>query len=386
MRILHSSDWHLGRRLYGYSLIEDQARVLDQFCAMAIALKPDLIVLAGDLYDIANPPADAVRLMNDVLTRLVKEGRSRILVIPGNHDSAERIGFAAELLAESGLWMVGGLTRLGSPLRLKDEHGIVAVHALPFIDFIAATAWLQERAAKREPSLYGAPWGSLLDEMRLSFRRKERNMLVAHAAVARAIRSDSEREIGTAEIVDAGLFSGFDYVALGHLHRPQSVGEDRVRYSGSLMKYSESEATQEKSATLVEMNKEGQISLEVFPFTPPRDLRVIEGSYHELSRRVPAGIQRQDYIFFHFSEDVAVPEAESALRRLYPNFMNLRWAEAVVPRDDESPLQLLDAPAVDDLELFRMFYRHTMDQELEPEMHEVLEEVFAVVDRSEEDE
>lgn len=384
MRILHSSDWHLGRRLYGYGLLEDQAVVLDQFCTMASDSRPDLIVLAGDLYDIANPPADAVRLMNDVLTRLKREVKCPVVVISGNHDSAERIGFASELLEESGLWMVGGLSRMSSPLRLRDGSGTVAIHPLPFVDSLVIGDWLRRNDPERQASLYGGQWGSLLDVIRSGFRAKERNVLITHAAVSRGIRSESEREIGTADIVDPAQFFGFDYVALGHLHRPQTVGEERLRYSGSLLKYSESEAGQTKSAALVEMDGQGQLHTELLPFSPRRELRLLSGSYLDLSRGRPPDVGAEDYVFFRFSESVPEPEAEAVLRRLYLNFMNVRWSTGVAD-SAEPALHLLDAVEVDDMELFRVFFKHTMDADLEPGMPEILERAMALVDRAEED-
>lgn len=384
MRILHSSDWHLGRRLYGYGLLEDQSVVLDQFCTMAREHRPDLIVLAGDLYDIANPPADAVRLMNDVLTRLKRTVACPIVVISGNHDSAERIGFASELLEESGLWMVGGLSRISAPLRLRDESGSVSIHPVPFVDSLQVGDWLRRNDPGAESTLYGAQWGSLLNVIRAGFRARDRNVLIAHAAVSRGMRSESEREIGTADIVDPALFYGFDYVALGHLHRPQTVGEQRIRYSGSILKYSESEAGHVKSAALVEMNGGGELRTEILPFTPRRELRLLSGSYRDLSRSRPADVGADDYVFFRFSEAVPEPEAESTLRRLYRNFMNLRWASEDSPTHETS-LSLLDAGEVDDLELFRVFFKHTTDAELEPGMESIVQQAIALVDRAEEE-
>lgn len=381
MRILHSSDWHLGRRLYGFHLLEDQAAVLEQFIDMAADVRPDLIVLAGDLYDIANPPAEAIRLMNDVINRLVLGLKCRVLVISGNHDSADRIGFASRLLEESGLLMVGDLSRIGSPLRLRDEHGVVAFHPLPFVEAGAIQAYLDRVAPDREPSLYGAVMGSLLDHVRGGFRRKERNVLIAHLAVVGAAPSESEREIGTTGILDASLFYDFDYVALGHLHRPQTIGQ-RIRYSGSLLRYSESEAGQQKSASVVEIDASGDVHIEALPFSPPRELHVLEGSYFDLRDRIPEGVQPEDYIFFRFEETVPEPDADVYLRKRYPNFMNLRWAQDTSVGMQDLPL--IQEEQMSDMELFRSFYEYTMGESTDAEQDALLATVFQTLEEGEE--
>lgn len=379
MRILHSSDWHLGRRLYGFHLLEDQAHVLEQFTGMAADTNPDLIVLAGDLYDIANPPAESIRLMNDVINRLVLDLKKRVLVISGNHDSADRIGFASRLLEESGLLMVGDLSRIGSPLRLKDEHGTVAFHPLPFVESGAIEAYLDRVAPGREPVLYGAAMGALLDHIRRDFRKKERNVLIAHLAVVGAAPTESEREIGATGIMDASLFYDFDYVALGHLHRPQSVG-DRIRYSGSLLRYSESEAGQQKSASLVTIDGAGSITIDALPFSPRRELHVLEGSYFDLRDRIPEGVNAEDYVFFRFKESVPEPDADVYLRKRYPNFMNLRWAQTSMGSND---LPLIQEERMSDIELFRSFYEYTMGEQIDEEQNGLLVSVFDRLSQSE---
>lgn len=363
MRILHSSDWHLGRRLYGFHLLEDQAYVLQQFIRMAAETEPDLIVLAGDLYDIANPPAESIRLMNEVINELVLGHKRRVLVISGNHDSADRIGFASRLLEESGLLMVGDLSRIEAPLRLRDEYGSVAFYPVPFLETGAIEDHLKRAMPDGQPALYGAAMGSLLDHIRRRFRRKERNVLIAHLAVVGAAPTESEREIGAAGILDAGLFSDFDYVALGHLHRPQSI-HDRIRYSGSLMSYSESEAGQQKSASLVTIDGSGNVTVETLPFSPRRRLHVIEGSYFELRDRIPEGVNAEDYIFFRFHETTPEPDADVQLRKRYPNFMNLRWAQSSLTNMD---LPLIQKENISDIELFRLFYHYTTGEQLDEE-------------------
>lgn len=363
MRILHSSDWHLGRRLYGFHLLEDQAYVLQQFIRMAAETEPDLIVLAGDLYDIANPPAESIRLMNEVINELVLGHKRRVLVISGNHDSADRIGFASRLLEESGLLMVGDLSRIEAPLRLRDEYGSVAFYPVPFLETGAIEDYLSRAMPDGQPALYGAAMGSLLDHIRRRFRRKERNVLIAHLAVVGAAPTESEREIGAAGILDAGLFSDFDYVALGHLHRPQSI-HDRIRYSGSLMSYSESEAGQQKSASLVTIDGSGNVTVETLPFSPRRRLHVIEGSYFELRDRIPEGVNAEDYIFFRFHETTPEPDADVQLRKRYPNFMNLRWAQSSLTNMD---LPLIQKENISDIELFRLFYHYTTGEQLDEE-------------------
>jgi exonuclease SbcD len=358
MRILHTADWHLGRIFHGEHLTAHQAHVLDQFVAMARETRPDVIVIAGDVYDRAVPPPDAVSLLDDVLARLVSRTKAHVILIAGNHDSPERLGFAARLLAAARVHVHGRFDPAARPLIVEDAHGPVAFLPLPFLEPVRVRAALsrpdappaeaaapektqdtagEDRAegehadvsalsAADQPAAMRAALAALLPSLPAASRR----VLIAHAMVAGASASDSERPlaVGGVEAVGTDLFSAFHYVALGHLHRPQQAGCETIRYAGSLLKYSFSEAGHEKSATLVEMDDTGHCRLEMLPFSPRRDVRIITGSLSRLLKAAGADPGRDDWLLARLEDAHPPPDALERLRRAYPHLLQIEHAAA----------------------------------------------------------
>lgn len=316
MRLLHTADWHLGRIFHARSLIDDQAHVLDQFVSLVRELRPDAVLIAGDVYDRAVPPADAVNLLDDTLSRIVLGEGVPVVLIAGNHDSPDRLGFGARLLAPRGLTIAGRVGARAEPLYFTDEWGKLAIYPLPY----AEPAVVRD-ALGAEFRDHDAALGALLDGIREHHPAGTRAVVVAHAFVAGGAESESERplSVGGSGAVAASRFAGFDYVALGHLHRPQQIGSAAINYAGSPLKYSLSEIDHDKSVSLVELRSPGEIRVERIPLRSRRDLRRVKGELHALVEAGRHDPGRHDYIFASLTDKGAVLEPMARLREAYPN-------------------------------------------------------------------
>lgn len=317
MRFLHTADWHLGRVYHGLSLLEDQARVLKDFIRLADDVRPDAILIAGDVYDRSVPPADAVRLLDVTLTRLVVELRIPVVVIAGNHDGPDRLGFGSGMLERAGLTICGPVSAEPRPVVLRDAHGEVAIYPLPYAEPAMVRSLLGDDALDDHQAALAAQ----LQRIRSAHVPGRRSVVVAHAFVVGGAESDSERplSVGGSAAVAAGIFDGFDYVALGHLHRPQQAGSPRIHYAGSLLKYSFAEVDHSKSVNLVELDATGGCTVERLALPPWRDLRVIEGALDEIIAAAATDAAREDYILARLSDRGALLDAMGKLRTAYPN-------------------------------------------------------------------
>ena len=344
MKFLHLSDLHLGKRLLGCSLLEDQRYILEQL--LPIAREADAVLIAGDVYDKAVPSAEAVALCDWFLTRLAGQGTT-VLLISGNHDSAQRLAFGARLMAGGGIHIAPVFSGAPEPVLFRDRWGEVAVYLLPFLKPVS----VRQVYPEEEISSYQDALACVLRHMPLDPDR--RNLLVAHQYVAGAKQCQSEEvSIGGLDQVDASLFDAFDYVALGHLHTPQWVGRKTVRYCGTPLKYSFSEAGQEKAALLVNLEEKGKITLDQRPLAPLRELSTLRGTYLELTdRRFYRDRNTQDYLHIVLTDEEDIPQALGRLRVVYPNLLSLEYdnrrtrsSQTVTPdgaAHRRSPLELL---------------------------------------------
>ena len=320
MKFIHLSDLHLGKRISNFSMREDQAYILREILGVVEAEKPQAVLLAGDVYDQSVPSAEAMQLLDDFLFRLSELG-AQIFVISGNHDSAERVAFAARLLERSGVHLSPAYDGVVRPTLLQDEFGPVAVYLLPFVKPAQLRRCFPEETIE-----------SYTDALRAAVAHMEidpgvRSVLVAHQFVTGAQRSESEEiSIGGLDNVDAEVFAPFDYVALGHLHSPQHVGRETLRYCGTPLKYSFSE-TARKSVTVVELGKKGApVAVRTVPLTPLHDMRCLRGCYAELMRRDSyAGTATDDYLSVTLTDEEDVPDAMRKLQTVYPNLMKLAY-------------------------------------------------------------
>lgn len=372
MRFLHTSDWHLGRTFHGVSLVEDQALVLEQLVEVIAGAGLDAVLLAGDVYDRATPPADAVRLLDETLTRITKGLGIPVVVIAGNHDSGDRLGFASRLLGARGLH-VAGTEPLVVPF--DDAHGRIDVVAVPFAEPAAVAA------RRGDESLTDSAAALCAD---LAGEGASRRIAVAHAFVSGGETSESERPLvlGTAALVPSSCFDGFAYAALGHLHRPQSVGRAAVRYSGSLLKYSFDEASHRKGVSIVEVGAGGACSVEEVALRPRRDVRVLEGTLDEIRAAAGSDAARDDYVMARLLDRGAILDAMGKLRALYPNCLHVVPAGLLAERD-QAPGSRSGLRELAEAELFDVFFREVTGLEAGDDEKGAFAEALAAARRAE---
>ncbi|MCF2557858.1 exonuclease SbcCD subunit D [Fournierella massiliensis] len=346
MKLIHLSDLHLGKRVNEFSMLEDQAYILEQILTLVREEAPQAVLIAGDVYDRPLPGADAVELCDDFLVRLAGLG-PEIFLISGNHDSAERLAFGGRLMEKSGVHLAPVYTGRVEPYTLTDPYGPVDIYLLPFIKPAHV-----RHALAFEPESYTQALEMAISQMPL--RPGVRRVLAAHQFVTGAQRSDSEEvSVGGLDNVDASVFAPFTYTALGHIHRPQNLAGGRVRYCGSPLKYSFSEAGHPKSLTVAELGEGDSLTIRTLPLTPRRDMVELRGRYQELMRRdfYQNTTWREDYLHITLTDEEDVPGALTGLRTVYRNLMRLDYdnartrarAEITAPGPDtRSPLQLLE--------------------------------------------
>ena len=327
MRFIHTGDWHLGRSFYNTSLIEDQGYVLDQFVACVQDRKPDLVLIAGDVYDRAVPPTDAIQLLDETLSRLILGARVPVILIAGNHDNPHRLQFGARLMESLRLYIHGTLANSTSFIQMYDDAGPVCFYALPY----AEPPEMREHLADT-PIHDDATRGSVrawIQAIQSTRPTGARTVLTTHAFVQGGEASDSERPlfVGGTGAIPAQIFQGFDYVALGHLHRSQSIAGAPIHYAGSLLKYSFSEAAHTKSIHWVELDATGNCRIEKIPLTPKRDVRCVEGYLADLIK-TPVG-NRDDFIQFKLRDQRAILDVMGKLREQYPNALDIDRTSAL---------------------------------------------------------
>lgn len=370
MRFLHTSDWHLGRLFHNVDLIDDQRHVLEQFIEVVRSASLDAVFISGDIYDRTVPPTSAVRLLDEVLSTLVLDIKVPTVIIPGNHDSVERLGFGSRLLRDKGLYIAGGLSSTTDPITFDDKFGQVQVVSIPFATPAALRNWAGIGEIKSHEQTM-----SFLTSLARENLGGGRSIVLAHAFVTGGIESDSERSlsVGGSEQVHASVFEGFDYVALGHLHRPQQV-EERVRYSGSLLKYSFSERDHEKSLSLVEMDKQGSVVVEEVKLTPRREVRAVEGSLEEVLAAGLTDSNRDDYILAILSDTTPLLNPMARLRERYPHVLHIERPHFGVA--SASGISVREHRKMTPMALFEAFWLQTCSEELSQKQRDVFVEAM----------
>ncbi|MBQ6829589.1 MAG: exonuclease SbcCD subunit D [Clostridia bacterium] len=322
MKFVHLSDLHLGKRVNEFSMLEDQEFILIKIMNIIDEQKPDAVIIAGDVYDKSVPSAEAVELFDHFLVHLAKRDL-KVFVISGNHDSAERIAFGGRLMDKSGIYMSPVYAGYIEPITLTDEFGDVNVYMLPFIKPANARRFFPDT----EITSYTDAVKLTVDAMNVD--TSKRNLLVTHQFVTGADRTESEDvSVGGTDNVDASVFTDFDYVALGHIHRAQKCGGgEHIRYSGTPLKYSFSEANDKKTVTVVEMNAKGDISLDFIPLIPKRDMVEIKGTYEELTLKSfwENTSYNEDYMHITLTDEEDIPDVLTKLRVIYKNIMKLDY-------------------------------------------------------------
>ncbi len=321
MRIMHLSDLHIGKRVNEFSMLEDQAYILKKIIKIIDEQHVETIIIAGDVYDKPLPSAEAVELFDEFLVSLAKR-KLNVLVISGNHDSPERIAFGGRLMEASGIHMSRVYHGEVKPIKLQDEIGEINFYLLPFIKPANVRRYYPE--AKIES--YTDAIRIAIENMQLNLN--ERNILVTHQFVSGAMTSDSEElSVGGSDNVDASVFKDFDYVALGHIHRPQKCGSEYIRYSGTPLKYSFSEANHQKSVTIIDFKAKDDIELSFIPLVPKRDLVELKGTYEQLTLKsfYENTTYNEDYVHITLTDEEDIPDVISKLRVIYHNIMKLDY-------------------------------------------------------------
>ena len=321
MKIIHLSDLHIGKRVNEFSMLEDQKYILSQITDIIDDEKPDCVVIAGDIYDKPIPPAEAVELFDDFIVSLA-ERKLKVFIISGNHDSPERLAFGNRLM--SGEWIYISPVYSGDTkyFTINDDCGEVRIYMLPFVK----PFHVRKHFPEKEINSYTDAVRIAIEQMNID--ENVRNVLVTHQFVTGASRSESEEiSVGGSDNVDASVFDGFDYVALGHIHGPQNIGLERVRYSGTPLKYSFSEASHKKSVTVAELFEKGRLTVRTVPLVPKRDMAEIRGTYAELTLKsfYENTTYREDYMHITLTDEEDIPDAAAKLRVIYPNLMKMDY-------------------------------------------------------------
>lgn len=320
MKLFHLSDLHIGKRYETTSLLEDQEYILLQILRHVDDEKPDAVLICGDVYDKSVPSAEAVALFDDFLCRLGKR-RIPVLIISGNHDSPERLAFGGRLMEGAGIYLSPVYCGEVKPVTLSDAYGDVRLWLLPFLKPAHVRRYYPDAQIE-----------SYTDALQVAIRnmnldKADRNVLLTHQFVTGAQSCESEEiSVGGSDNVDASVFDDFDYVALGHIHGPQNIGTNRIRYCGTPLKYSFSEADHYKSVTVVELEGKGQLHLRTLPLVPKRDMRQIRGTFSEVTDKAfYSGTATEDYLHMILTDEEDVPEAMGRLRVVYPNLLKLSY-------------------------------------------------------------
>lgn len=380
MKLFHLSDLHIGKRVNEFSMLEDQKYILRQILKAAKEYQPDGIILAGDIYDKPVPAAEAVQVFDDFLTSL-SEMKLPVFMISGNHDSAERVSYGGRLMKKSGIYVAPVYEGKTEKVELKDDYGKVCIHLLPFIKPAAVRHAFEGGEYEKEAETvcdYQSAVKMAVSHMEIE--EGARNVLVAHQFVTGAMRCESEEvSVGGLDNVDASVFDDFDYVALGHIHSPQAVGREQVRYCGTPLKYSFSEAGQEKSITVVELKEKGNTQITFISLHPMRDMRKIRGSYMEVTARsFYENDSCDDYLHVTLTDEEDILDGLQKLRVIYPNIMQLEYDN----RRTRENMELTGAQAVEkksEMELFMEFYElqnnQSMSQVQEEFVRNIIQEV-----------
>lgn len=382
MKLFHTADWHLGKLVQGIYMTEDQEYILSQFLDAVKEEKPDAVVIAGDLYDRAVPPVEAVHLLDKTLAKIVLEWEIPVLAIAGNHDSPSRLHFGSGIMKDSGLHIIGQLEKNPQPIKLTDAYGEVHFHLIPYCDPSIVRHLYNDETVRNHNDAMTKITADITETM----DPNARHIFVGHAFVtpfgeAEENTSDSERplSIGGAEHVDAHLFKNFHYTALGHLHQAHQVLQDNIRYSGSPLKYSISEAYHKKGYYIVEMDGTGNIEIEKRMLLPRRDIRTVEGTMDEILTH-PIN---NDYVSVKLLDETMVLSPMEKIRTVYPNALHVERKNYFFTPAGLEQGEQKRRNQMNDMDLFKAFYKEVKGQDASEETEAIFSEVLGEMMREE---
>ena len=374
MKIIHLADLHIGKRVNEFSMIDDQKYILNQILEIIDKEKPDAVIIAGDVYDKQVPSIEAVELLDSFISDISKR-KTTTFIISGNHDSAERLAFGSSLMAMGKIYISPVYNGKISKYTLKDDFGSANFYLLPFVKPSHVKRFFPDEKIES----YTDAIKVVVDNLNLD--TSEINILIAHQFVTGASRTESEEiSVGGLDNVDASVFEDFDYVALGHIHRPQKIGIERIRYCGTPLKYSFSEVNDTKSVSIIEINSKEDFNLRMISLIPKRDMRKIRGTYEELTTKNSyENTNTDDYIHVTLTDEFNVADAIQKLRVIYKNIMKLEYDNI---RTRESRKINLDDMVIENknpLEIFSEFYKLQNNKEMNDEQKEIIKKIMEEV-------
>ncbi|BDR63468.1 nuclease SbcCD subunit D [Clostridium tetani] len=388
MKIIHTGDWHIGKIVNEFSMIEDQKIVLEQLINIVKDEKPNVLVIAGDLYDRSIPPVEAVELLDRTFNKILLDLKVPILAISGNHDSPERLAFGSKILTENGLHIVGSLDKEKKEIKkviLKNDNENFNFYLLPYYDPKEIKYIFQDDKI----STHDDAMKVLIDIIKKDLNKNEKNILITHAYTSfikdsqslEVCQSERPLSIGGTDIVNAEYFSEFTYTALGHLHKPQKVKDNRIRYAGSILKYSFSEVNHKKGVTIVNIDKDGEIEIDFREFKPKRDMRIIKGPLEKLiSPEIYKETNVEDYIYALLTDEGELIDPIAKLRAVYPNIMGLSREEEIKKEDSKTSAGQ-GYKNKTKLQLFKEFYNSMTGKDLEKESLQIITNVIEKIEK-----
>jgi DNA repair protein SbcD/Mre11 len=371
MKFIHTADWHLGKLVHGIYMTEEQRYILEEFIELVKKEEPDAVVIAGDLYDRSVPPTEAVELLDEVLYRINVELKTPIVAVSGNHDSAERLSFGSSWYKHSQFHLKGKLTNDFTPITIKGVH----FHCVPYAEPGNVRQILEDDSINS----HHAAMEAIVKRIEEKMKPDEPHVFVGHAFVLGGKTTDSERtlSVGGSGCVGADVFKSFHYSALGHLHSPDAIKHETIRYSGSLLKYSFSEASQRKSVSIVEMDGDGSFRLREEVLKPKQDMRELQGLMEELLD--PAFYQSQkvdDYLKITLHDEGTLIDPINQLRQVYPNVLHLERKMDLTDAKKKNTFKVLEDKKRSELDMFKEFYGDMTTGEFTNEKEEILKNVI----------
>ena len=371
MKFIHTADWHIGKLFYGEYLTEEQEWILkNRFLPLVDDEKPDVVLLAGDVYDRSVPPSEAVELLDEMIYEIVGRRKIPFIVISGNHDSSQRLSFGGRLMESGGLFMVGDIKRSVKPIVLEDEWGAVAFAPIPYAEPGTVRTVMKDETVKTHEEAVLSLSNYLLSNIDKNIRK----IAITHEFVAGGSTSDSERplSIGGTDLIRAEIFKLYNYTALGHLHSPQRAGFDNVRYSGSLLKYSFSEVTQKKGVIVGELSKDGEVKTKFVPLKPRRDVRIITGLFEDLMKN--ESLFTDDFLQIELTNDGPVIDAMARLRTHFPYVMALQTKKRV--QTGEGARNFDFKKRVNPIDMMKTFVDEFRDEPMNKTEAEYMQKIF----------
>lgn len=380
MKILHLADLHLGKILQEQSLIEDQEYMLKEIINIIKVEKVQVLLISGDVYDRSVPPTEAVNLLDDFLKTLIKELKIKVFIISGNHDSKDRLGFGNKIFEDEGLYIESRYTGILKKVKLEDKYGPLNIYMLPFIKPVEVKKFFEDDLENN----YDLAINKIIEKEEID--KSERNIIMVHQFVTagnvKPERTESEvLSLGGIENVDVSNFKSFDYVAIGHVHRPQKIGRDTARYAGTILKYSFSEINHNKSIPIIDIKEKGNITINLLPLKPLRDMREIKGPIEELIKEenYKKG-NLEDYIKAIITNEEPVYDAIGKIKKIYPNTLKLEIQNSkTINKNEEQNINLEELKKKSELELFSDFYKLQNNLDLNEKQKEIVKNIISEV-------